>query len=122
MKNLPPKTSSMILNMKWQTVPSFMSMVALSPIEFVNYWRKSLLKSTKKRNHVSNDKEFCRAMFCLLPALIYLCVMVCITDFLCSRPVERQECCIFVIVCVFPTQKYRGSLPNATFGPGEKSH
>ena len=67
-------------------------------------------------------KYLCGAMFCLLPVLIYLCVMVCITDFLCSRPVERQECCIFVIVCVFPTQKYRGSLPNATFGPGEKSH
>ena len=36
-------------------------------------------------------KEFCRAMFCLLTVLIYLCLLVCIKWFLCSCPVERGK-------------------------------
>ena len=34
-------------------------------------------------------KEFCRAMFCLLAVLIYLCVLVCKKGFLCSCPVVK---------------------------------
>ena len=46
-------------------------------------------------------KEFCRAMFCLLVVLIYLCVLVCKKGFLWRSSIERKGYCSSVIVFLY---------------------